>query len=326
MPRALPTFLLIAALFLATGAAAQTGASAFPSRPIRLVDPFPPGSVVDVIGRLVAAQLQQAWGQPVIVDNRSGAGGTIGADAVAKAAPDGYTLLITTSSTHAIAPAIRKQMPYDAIKDFTPIALPVRGTVVVVVYPGLPVHSLAELVRYAKDHPGKLSYGSAGIGTISHFGGELFAARAGVDVLHVPYRGGAPAASDLAIGTVHIMFDSLGTQMPNIRAGKARPLAVMLPQRSPQLPDVPTVAEAGFASMEFATWIGMFGPAGMPKELVARIVEGLRQGLTTPDVREKLAALGQTVVMDDGATLMKYLVADQKRYAELVRQARIELQ
>jgi len=301
-------------------------AQGYPTRPIKLVDPFPPGSVVDVIGRIVATQLQHAWGQPVIVDNRSGAGGTIGAQLVAQAAPDGYTLLITTSSTHAIAPAIRKQMPYDAIKDFTPIALPVRGTVVVVVNPALPVNTLADLVRYAKEHPGKLSYGSAGIGTISHFGGELFAARTGVNVLHVPYRGGAPAASDLAVGTVQIMFDSLGTQMANIRAGKARPLAVMLPQRSPQLPEVPTVSESGFANMEFATWIGVFGPAGMPKDLVARIVEGLRDGLTAPDVREKLAALGQAVVMDDGATLMKYMVADQKRYAELVRQARIELQ
>jgi tripartite-type tricarboxylate transporter receptor subunit TctC len=318
------TFLL-GALLLAVLPAAGV-AQPYPSRPIRLIDPFPPGSVVDVIGRLVAAQLQHTWGQPVIVDNRGGAGGTIGADAVAKAPPDGYTLLITTSSTHAIAPAIRKQMPYDAVKDFTPIALPVRGTVVVVVNPALPVNSLADLVRYSKEHPGKLSYGSAGIGTISHFGGELFAARAGVNVLHVPYRGGAPAATDLAMGTVQIMFDSLGTQMANIRAGKARALAVMLPQRSPQLPDVPTVGEAGFANMEFATWIGMFGPAGMPKELVARIVEGLREGLLVPDVRDKLAALGQTVVMDDGATLLKYLVADQKRYVELVRQARIELQ
>jgi len=322
MPPILTKALAAALLSLPMLASAQ----GYPSRPIKLVDPFPPGSVVDVIGRIVATQLQHAWGQPVIVDNRSGAGGTIGAQLVAQAAPDGYTLLITTSSTHAIAPAIRKQMPYDAVKDFTPIALPVRGTVVVVVNPALPVNSLAELVRYAKEHPGKLSYGSAGIGTISHFGGELFAARTGVNVLHVPYRGGAPAASDLAVGTVQIMFDSLGTQMANIRAGKARPLAVMLPQRSPQLPEVPTVSESGFANMEFATWIGVFGPAGMPKDLVARIVEGLRDGLTAPDVREKLAALGQAVVMDDGATLMKYMVADQKRYAELVRQARIELQ
>lgn len=316
---------LVTLLALAAASAAHA-AEPYPNRPIKLVDPFPPGSVVDVIGRIVATQLQQIWRQPVVVDNRSGAGGTLGAQYVAQSAPDGYTLLITTSSTHAIAPAIRKQMPYDAIKDFTPIALPVRGTVVVVAYPGLPVKTLGDLVAYSKANSGKVSYGSAGIGTISHFGGELFAARTGINLLHVPYRGGAPAANDLAQGTVQVMFDSLGTQMANIRAGKARPLAVMLPQRSPQLPDVPTVAEAGFANLEFATWIGMFGPAGMSRDLVSRITEGLREGLNAPDVKEKLAALGQSVVMDDGATLLRYLVADQKRYAELVKQAKIELQ
>ena len=301
-------------------------AQAYPARPIKLVDPFPPGSVVDIIGRLAGAQLQQVLGQPVIIDNRSGAGGSIGAEYVAKSAPDGYTLLITTSSTHAIAPAIRKEMPYDAIKDFTPMALVVRGTVVIVAHPSLPVKTLADLVRYAKANPGKLSYGSAGIGTISHFGGEILASRTGTQLVHVPYRGGAPAAADLATGVVQLMIDSLGTQMPNIKAGKVRPLAVMLPQRSPQVPDVPTVREAGFGNLEFATWIGLFGPAGLPGDVVKKVVDALREGLAAPDVREKLAALGQSVVMQDGETLAKYLVADQQRYAELVRTARIEKQ
>lgn len=301
-------------------------AQAFPARPIKLVDPFPPGSVVDVIGRLAGTQLQQVLGQPVIVDNRSGAGGSIGAEYVAKSPPDGYTLLITTSSTHAIAPAIRKQMPYDAIKDFTPMALVVRGTVVIVSHPSVPAKTLADLVQYAKVNPGKLSYGSAGIGTISHFGGEILASRTGTQLVHVPYRGGAPAAADLATGIVQVMIDSLGTQMANIRAGKVRPLAVMLPQRSPQAPDVPTVREAGYANLEFATWIGLFGPAGMPADVVKKVVDAMREGLAVPDVREKLAALGQTVVMQDGETLAKTLAADQQRYIELVRTAHIEKQ
>ncbi len=301
-------------------------AQAFPARPIKLVDPFPPGSVVDIIGRIAGTQLQQVLGQPVIVDNRSGAGGSIGAEYVAKSPPDGYTLLITTSSTHAIAPAIRRQMPYDAIRDFTPMALVVRGTVVIVAHPSLPVKTLADLVQYAKANPGKLSYGSAGIGTISHFGGEILASRTGTQLVHVPYRGGAPAAADLATGIVQVMIDSLGTQMPNIRAGKVRPLAVMLPQRSPQAPDVPTVREAGYANLEFATWIGLFGPAGLPADIVKKVVDAMREGLSAPEVREKLAALGQTVVMQDGETLAKYLAADQQRYIELVRTAGIEKQ
>ena len=314
---------LVAALALAPQFAL---AQAYPARPIKLVDPFPPGSVVDIIGRIAGAQLQQVLGQPVIVDNRSGAGGSIGAEYVAKSPPDGYTLLITTSSTHAIAPAIRKEMPYDAIKDFTPMALVVRGTVVIVTHPSVPAKSLADLVRYAKSNPGKLSYGSAGIGTISHFGGEILASRTGTQLVHVPYRGGAPAAADLATGIVQVMIDSLGTQMPNIKAGKVRPLAVMLPQRSPQAPEVPTVREAGFANLEFATWIGLFGPAGLPPEIVKKVVAAMREGLATPDVREKLGALGQTVVMQDGETLAKYLVADQQRYIDLVRTAGIEKQ
>jgi tripartite-type tricarboxylate transporter receptor subunit TctC len=312
-------------VLLAT-AAFSALAQPYPSRPIKLVDPFPPGSVVDVIGRIAGTQLQQVLGQPVLVDNRSGAGGSIGAEFVAKAPPDGYTLLITTSSTHAIAPAIRKEMPYDAVKDFTPMALVVRGTVVIVAHPSLQVKTLAELVKYAKDNPGKISYGSAGIGTISHFGGEILASRTGTKLVHVPYRGGAPAANDLAAGTVQVMIDSLGTQMPNIKGGKVRPLAVMLPQRSAQVPDVPTVREAGFADLEFATWIGLFGPAGMPKDVVKKVVDALREGLSAPDVREKLALLGQNVVMQDGDTLQKYMVADQQRYADLVRTAGIEKQ
>ena len=316
---------LLAGLALA-GAAFAAGAQDFPSRPVKIVNPFAPGSVVDVLARLMATQLQQIWKQPVIVENRSGAGGTLGAQLVAQAAPDGYTLLLTTSSTHAIAPAIRLQMPYDPVKDFTPITLPVRGSVVVVVNPNLPVKTLGDLVREAKARPGKISFGSAGIGTISHFGGELFAARTGVDLLHVPYKGGAPAAADLATGIVQVMFDSLGTQTPNIKAGKVRPIAVMLGQRTPVLPEVPTVGEAGFPQVEFSTWNGLFGPAGMPKELVAKIVAGVREALAAPDVREKLATMGSAVTMDSGEVLLKVLQADIQRFAELARQAKIERQ
>ncbi len=311
------------ALALAT---AMASAQEFPSRPVKIVNPFAPGSVVDVTARLMATQLQQIWRQPVIVENRSGAGGTIGAQYVAQSAPDGHTLLITTSSTHAIAPAIRKTMPYDPVKDFTPIALPVRGTVVVVVNPALPIRTLADLVQQAKAQPGKIAFGSAGVGTISHFGGELFAARTGANLLHVPYKGGAPAASDLSAGIVQVMFDSLGTQTPNIKAGKVRPIAVMLPQRSPVLPEVPTVGEAGFPQVEFTTWNGVFGPAGMSKELVARIVAGMKEALSASDVREKLTPMGSTVTMDSGEVLLKHMQEDIQRFAELARQAKIERQ
>lgn len=319
------TLRLIFIVLLACAAGAAS-AQDFPTRPVRIINPFAPGSVVDVLARLMASQLQQIWRQPVIVENKSGAGGTIGAQFVAQAAPDGHTLLLTTSSTHAIAPAIRLSMPYDPVKDFTPVTLPVRGSVVIVVNPALPVRTLADLVREARARPGKISFGSAGVGTISHFGGELFAARTGAELLHVPYKGGAPAAADLASGIVQVMFDSLGTQTPNIRAGKVRPIAVMLGQRSPLLPEVPTVGEAGYPQVEFSTWNGLFGPAGLPKDVVAKIVAGVREALAAPDVREKLAAMGSSVTMDSGEVLLKVLQADIQRFAELARQANIERQ
>jgi tripartite-type tricarboxylate transporter receptor subunit TctC len=314
---------MLAAMTL-PGAAFRAWAQApYPSRPIRIVNPFPPGSPVDVVARLVAQQLQQAWGESVVVDNKGGAGGTLGAELVARAPADGYTLLVTSSSTHVIAPALRREMPYDAVKDFVPIALIAYGPTVVVVHPSLPVKTLAEFVQYAKDHPGKVAYASSGPGTILHLSGELFQSRTGTVLLHVPYRGAVPASTDLLGGQVQAMFDSISNAAPQVQAGKLRALAVMTPQRSPLLPGVPTAAEAGFDGLDFPAWIGLFAPAGVPPAVVDKCVEALQAGMAEPGARNRLLQSGlipSMAIKDDFARIM---AADTRTVADLVKRAAI---
>lgn len=314
-----------AALWLAAGALAAPAAWAqgYPARPVKIINPFPPGSPVDVVGRPIALKLQEVLGQPVVVDYKSGAGGTIGADLVAKSAADGYTLLLTSASTHVIAPVLRKALPYDALKDFVPLALLAHGPTAIVVHPSVPAHTLAEFVQYVKAHPGKVAFASSGPGTILHLNGELFASRTGTQLLHVPYKGAVPAATDLLGGQVQVMFDSITNSAPQVKAGKLRALAVLTPERSPLMPDVPTAQEQGFQGLEFPAWIGIFAPAGTPRDVVSELTKALRTIMTNPETRERFVQAGLVPSTLQEAEFARQVAADQKVVADLVRKAKI---
>ncbi len=278
----------IAAWGLPLFAAAQ--APAYPTKPIRLVVPFPPGGATDILAREVAKHLTEAWGQSVVVDNRPGAGGNIGSELVAKAAPDGYTLEMGTVGTHAINASLYSKMPYDHVKDFVPVILVAGVPNVLEVNPSVPVNSVQELIAYAKANPGKLNFASSGAGTSIHLSGELFKVMAGVQMTHVPYKGSAPALQDLLGGQVQLMFDNLPPSLPQIKAGKLRALAVTSTTRAPALPDVPTVAEAGLPGFEASSWFGVLAPAGTPPAIVAKLNAEIAKWLTSPEAKEKLAA------------------------------------
>ena len=314
-------------LFAGTALAGPAAwAQAYPGRAVKIINPFPPGSPVDVVARLVAQKLGEAWNQPVVVDSKPGAGGTMGAELVARAPADGYTLLVTSASTHVIAPALRKTMPYDAMKDFTPIALIAHGPTVVVVHPSVPVRTLAEFVQYAKANPGKVAYASSGSGTILHLTGELFASRTGTELLHVPYKGAVPASTDLLGGQVQAMFDSISNAAPQVKAGKLRALAVLTPTRSSLMPDVPTAIEAGFPGLDFPAWIGLFAPANVPRDVVTQTLKALNAAMAQPETRERLVQAGLVPAMVLEADFARTIVANQKVVADLVRQANIPQQ
>ncbi|MBN9473796.1 MAG: hypothetical protein ABS43_24145 [Bordetella sp. SCN 67-23] len=325
MKRLLAPALALAAL-LACGAPHAQPRPDFPSKGVHVINPFPPGSPVEYIGRLVAQNLEQAWGKYVVVESRSGAGGTVGANYVAKAAPDGHTLLVTTASPISFAAALYEKLPYDPVKDLAPVWGIVTPGQVVVVNSQLPIRTLAELVAYAKANPGKLSYASSGIGTVQHFGGELFQARTGTKLVHVPYRGGAPAATDLAGGHVQVMFDSLTNQLRNIESGKVRPLAILRSRRDGKLPDVPTAAEAGVSGVEVVNWISLFAPAGTPADVLRTLRQTTKSVMATPDNVAKLTeTFGEAQVLD-GEQLAQMIPTEARTYIELVERAGIPKQ
>lgn len=325
MKRLLAPALALAAL-LACGAPHAQPRPDFPSKGVHVINPFPPGSPVEYVGRLVAQNLEQAWGKYVVVESRSGAGGTVGANYVAKAAPDGHTLLVTTASPVSFAAALYEKLPYDPVKDLAPVWGIVTPGQVVVVNSQLPIRTLAELVAYAKANPGKLSYASSGIGTVQHFGGELFQARTGTKMVHVPYRGGAPAATDLAGGHVQVMFDSLTNQLRNIEAGKVRPLAILRSRRDSKLPDVPTAAEAGVPGVEVVNWISLFAPAGTPADVLRTLRQTTKSVMATPDNVARLTeTFGEAQVLD-GEQLAQMIPTEARTYIELVERAGIPKQ
>jgi len=284
--------LAIAFAVLAPGAYAQS----YPNKPIRLVCPFPPGGAVDIASRAVAHELSQLLGQPVTVDNRPGAGGNIGADIVAKSPADGYTLLMTTSGIMAINPALYSKIPFDTLKDFTPISMVVSLNNVLVVNPSVPAQSVKDIIALAKAQPGKLTYASSGNGTSIHLSGELFKSMTGVDMLHIPYKGSAPAVTDLLGGQVNMMFDNIPSSLPHIKAGKLRALAVTGSKRSQLLPDVPTIAEAGVPGYDSYVWFGVVAPAGTPPEIVAKLNAALTKTAATATFHDRLTAQGYDVL------------------------------
>ncbi len=285
----------VAAAAIATFAALAPAQTAFPTKPIRIVVPFPAGGATDILARAVAQKLTETTGQSVVVDNRPGAGGNIGAELVAKSPPDGYTLLMGTVGTHAINPSLYPKMPYDHVKDFAPVILVAGVPNVLVVNPSLPVNSVQELIAYGKANPGKLNFASSGAGTSIHLSGELFKTMTGVQMTHVPYKGSSPALTDLIGGQVQLMFDNLPPSLPHIKAGKLRALAVTSAQRALALPDVPTVAEAGLPGFEASSWFGLLAPAGTPKDAIAKINGEVAKWLATPEAKEKLASQGAIV-------------------------------
>src|SRR6202165_3005746 len=294
-------------------------AQSYPSRPIRLVVPFPAGGTTDILAREAAQKLTEALGQAVVVDNRPGAAGNIGSDLVAKSAPDGYTLLMGTVGTHAINPSLYSKMPYDHVKDFAPVVLVAGVPNVLVVNPPLPVNSVADLIKLAKDKPGQINFASSGSGTSIHLSGELFKTMAGVDMTHVPYKGSAPAITDLMGGQVQVMFDNLPSSLQQIKAGKLRAIAVTSAKRAPALPDVPTVAESGLPGFEATSWFGVVAPAGTAPAIIARINADVNQWLQSPDVKEKLLAQGAVAAGGTPEQFAAHIRAETEKWAKVVK-------
>jgi len=317
----MPARRAIAHVFLALACtfALPAVADTFPSKPAKLVVPFPPGGPLDTTGRAIAQKLGEAWGQSVIVENKPGAGGNIGADFVAKSPPDGYTIVMGALSTHAVNPSLYPKMPYDAKKDFAPITLVAITPNVLVVNPSLPVHSVKELIAYAKAHPGKLSFGSGSIGSAGHLAGELFKVDTGVDMVHVPYKGAAPAMQALLAGDTQIMFDNLASAMSQVKAGKLRALAVTTAQRSKLAPDLPTMAEAGVPGFDISTWFGLLAPAGTPPDVIAKWNAGVTKILSSPAMRERLEAQGAEAAPDTPQQFARFIDRELVKYAKIVK-------
>lgn len=305
----------------ATAASAQTP---YPERTIKIINPFSAGSPVDFVGRLIANRLEAAWGQPVVVEIRNGAGGALGANFVVKSPPDGYTLMVTSSSAITSAPVLVKGLPYDPIKDFTPIWAVHSGGLVVVVNPSLPVKTLREFVDYARARPGQLSFASSGFGTTQHLAGELFMARTGIKLVHVPYRGGPAGSTDLIAGHVQVMFNSLSNTYQSIQAGKLRGLASLRPKRSLVLPDLPTAQEAGVAGVDMVGFLGLFGPAGMPQPILDKLIGTLGPAMSDPETAARLVAGGNDNEFMLGDELGKRVVDDTKLFRDIVEKAGIQ--
>ncbi|HET8586015.1 MAG TPA: tripartite tricarboxylate transporter substrate binding protein [Casimicrobiaceae bacterium] len=310
------------AVLTATVSIVATGpvlAADYPTKPIRIVVPFPPGGTTDILARAVAQKLSETWNQQVIVDNRPGAGGNIGADLVAKAAPDGYTLVMGTVGTHAINPNLYRKMPYDHVKDFAPVILVAGVPNVLVVNPSLPVHTVHELIDYAKANPGKLNFASSGNGTSIHLSGELFKTMAGVQMTHVPYKGSAPALADLMGGQVQLMFDNLPSSLGLIKGGKLRAVAVTSTTRAAALPDVPTIAESGLPGFEASSWFGLLAPAGTPHDVVAKINGVVAAWLATPEAKDKLLAQGAIAAGGSPEAFAKHIDNETSKWAKVVK-------
>ncbi len=300
-------------------------AQAWPSKPLRMVIPFPAGGATDIIGRTIAQKLSAALGQQVVVDNKPGAGGTIGADLVAKAPPDGYTIVMATSSTHSIGPALNPKMPYDAFKDFAPVAHVANAPSVLVVGSGFPAASAQELVKLLKANPGKYNFGSSGIGTYPHLSGEMFKWRAGgLFVVHIPYRGTGLVVTDLIAGQIAFLMDSIVSSQTHIQAGRVKPLAVSGAKRSAALPNVPTFAEQGVPGMEFSNWFGVLAPAGTPADLVARLNRELGNIVKDPEVISALARSGAEVVSATPAQFAQVIRAEHEDWKAVIRRAGIK--
>ena len=302
--------------------AAHAQSPRYPSKPVRMVVGFPAGGPSDILGRLVAQKLTEALGQQTVVDNRPGASGIIGAEHVAKSAPDGYTLL-TIPATHAVSPSIYKKVPFDSVRDFTMVALIAEGPFILVVHPSLPVKNVQELIALARKRPGELNYASASLGGLPHLSGELLKNMTGIRMNHIPYKGAAPATTDVVAGHVSIMFNNMLSAVPQIKSGRLRPLGVTTRKRSAALPDVPTIAESGVKGYEVSGWYGVLAPAGLPTELLTRLNTEINRGMRQPDVIKRLAVEGMDAVTSTPDEFSQRMQREIAKWAGVVKAAGI---
>ena len=316
---------LIAGLLVATGAitahsqtSSATPPTAYPNKPVKVVVPYPPGGATDIVARIVFQQVSEATGQQFVIENRAGAGGNIGAEAVARAPADGYTLLIATTA-HAINMSMFKGLSYDVIKDFTPVTQLTQGPLVLVATPSFPANNVRELIALAKARPNTLNFASSGNGQSTHLSAELFNSMAGIKLSHVPYKGSSPALTDVMAGQVPLMFDTMLTAMPFVKAGKLKALAVTSPLRSPAAPDLPTIAESGLPGYEVFAWNGLLAPAGTPKAVIARLNEELQRALQMPQVKEKFSAQGFAASSSTTEQFGGFLRGEVDKWAKTVK-------
>jgi len=305
------------ALCLALDVAAQT----YPAKPVRLIVPYPPGGSADILARAIGQKVGDGLGQQLVVENRPGAGTAIGTEALAKSAPDGYTIMIGTVSSHAINPALNPKLPFDPVKDFAPVSLVATIPFAMIVHPSVPAKDVQEFVALARAQPGTFNYSSAGNGTSNHLAGELLRSMTGIDLVHIPYKGSAPALNDLLAGQVSLMFDLVLTAAPHVKSGAARGLAVTGAQRSSVLPELPTVAESGLPGYEVSAWFGIFAPAGVPQPAVQRLNAEFVRALQQPDLRQRLASQGAEPLTSTPDEFAAYLRAEIDKWAKVVKAA-----
>ncbi|MPZ45239.1 MAG: tripartite tricarboxylate transporter substrate binding protein [Betaproteobacteria bacterium] len=311
-----------AAIVGCAGAAAQ---SAYPTKPIRIIVAYTPAGTTDILARAIGQKFTAAWSQPVIVDNRPGANGTIGTEIAAKAPADGYTLLMATAATHAINPTLYPKLQYDAVKDFAPVSRVATVPNILVVSNALPVKNVKELIAYAKANPGKLAHGSPGIGSTGHLSAELFKSMTGIRMTHVAYKGSAPTLQDLMSGQIQVVIDNIPPYLPQVKAGKIRALAVTPAKRSPAAPELPTIDEAGVKGYEASTWFALFAPAGTPAAVVAKLSAETRRILDLPDMRERLLGLGAQPAGSTPEELARFVKAEVAKWAKVIRDANVTL-
>jgi tripartite-type tricarboxylate transporter receptor subunit TctC len=319
------TFRWFAATVLSVAAVGAAQAQGYPNKPVRVIVPYPAGGTTDIIARVAAQQLSERLRQPFVVENKAGANGAIGSVEVARAPADGYTLLMGTASTHGINSAVYKSLPYDAVKDFAPVTIVASTPNIIAVHPSVPAKNLQELLALAKAQPGKLNYGSTSLGGSPHMSAELLKMMAGVDMVHVPYKGAAPMLTDLMGGQVQIGFDNLPSTINFVRSGKVRAIAVTTPQRWPGAPDIPTVAESGLPGYEVSGWFGLLAPAGTPAAVLATIQQALAEAVKQPDVNKQMLELGAQPVANTPDAFAKLVQADVAKWRDVVKTTGVKL-